>query len=698
MYIKKLILNNYQSYKETTLFFPEGICGIVGQFKNNKDRSNGSGKSSIIESFLYNIFDFSRTGSTNDLVRNSTTQMCVDATYDLNNEELRIIRAKDNKKNSIELYVNNEERHNIDSITDTQNRILRMISMNRQSFENSVCIMQHESDGFVKSTPTVMRNYISNIFGHNFYDLCADNTNDKLKETKANKNALIGIIDDYKKYDDETHLNNLESKSEEYKDLMNKYEKLSIKHNKEYVNSKTKLSEIEATTELKDNYKKQIKDKRWNLEEISNEIEKTKTRKIELEKDEIRLKNKITKITEKLNNMDVDDSKIDESEIKFQKTEKKIKVTEAQLHRLQNEYNSIKDTIRKFDELSICPTCEQEVKHGYKTDKIDLLKEELKNRKFETKETMNELEKLALKSKEYLQVIEQLKDMKTEKLLIESTLESTIEKFNGMTNSLKEKTNNLIELEAKKQKLVKDIKNLKQKYSEIDVDDTGIDSLKIQINNQLQSYKKYDSRFKEELKNYEHTKSEIKVYYENNEKLLSVKKQYKKLGTIESIYDTIKQGFTSIKNDIVDSTFVNIENNTNEILSDLSYSNFEIVFNGDPDAKKSKSPLDIVKNGKLMKYKSLSGGERTIVNFAIHLGVSNCFIGINNARPQFIFLDEIFASIDKFGREKIFEILNYLSNLYRQIFVISHVPEINNSFPNTILVEYDGEISDARVI
>ena len=60
MIIKKLILKNFKSHKNTTIEFNKGITIIVGE--------NGVGKSSILEGITYALFKKS-TLNQNDLTQ-----------------------------------------------------------------------------------------------------------------------------------------------------------------------------------------------------------------------------------------------------------------------------------------------------------------------------------------------------------------------------------------------------------------------------------------------------------------------------------------------------------------------------------------------------------------------------------------------------------------------------------------------------
>jgi DNA repair exonuclease SbcCD ATPase subunit len=77
------------------------------------------------------------------------------------------------------------------------------------------------------------------------------------------------------------------------------------------------------------------------------------------------------------------------------------------------------------------------------------------------------------------------------------------------------------------------------------------------------------------------------------------------------------------------------------------------------------------------KYYSLSGGERKRIDLAILFGLSsyqNQFVPTN-----LLFLDEIFANLDKIGCNAVLELLAYEKKQGRTIFVITHLDDIQDS-------------------
>jgi len=88
MDIKKLILHNFLSYKDTTLEIPdEGIYSFIGD--------TGSGKSSIRDAITWGIFGKCRTAVNDELIRDGEKETYVIVEFEHNGKNYRATRQKE---------------------------------------------------------------------------------------------------------------------------------------------------------------------------------------------------------------------------------------------------------------------------------------------------------------------------------------------------------------------------------------------------------------------------------------------------------------------------------------------------------------------------------------------------------------------------------------------------------------------------
>jgi exonuclease SbcC len=83
-----------------------------------------------------------------------------------------------------------------------------------------------------------------------------------------------------------------------------------------------------------------------------------------------------------------------------------------------------------------------------------------------------------------------------------------------------------------------------------------------------------------------------------------------------------------------------------------------------------------------------SGGEQDDVAIALRIALSRYIAETHELREStFLIFDEIFGSQDEERRGNIFRALRALEPYFPQIFLISHVADVQGEFGNTLVVE-----------
>jgi DNA repair exonuclease SbcCD ATPase subunit len=86
-------------------------------------------------------------------------------------------------------------------------------------------------------------------------------------------------------------------------------------------------------------------------------------------------------------------------------------------------------------------------------------------------------------------------------------------------------------------------------------------------------------------------------------------------------------------------------------------------------------------------YELYSGGERFRVDFATRIALSRLLARRASAPCRTLVIDEGFGSQDGHGREALMECLSMIRAEFGLVLVISHVDDLREALPNTILVE-----------
>lgn len=145
---------------------------------------------------------------------------------------------------------------------------------------------------------------------------------------------------------------------------------------------------------------------------------------------------------------------------------------------------------------------------------------------------------------------------------------------------------------------------------------------------------------------------------------------------------------------LIEQALPQIQQKANDILERLSDGAMTIQFvtqaeyrDKKRDDLKETLDIHISDSSGMRDYEMYSGGEAFRVNFAIRLALSEILAQRKGARLQTLVIDEGFGSQDALGRQRLVEAINTVRNDFAKIFIITHLDELKDAFPNRIEVE-----------
>jgi len=343
---------------------------------------------------------------------------------------------------------------------------------------------------------------------------------------------------------------------------------------------------------------------------------------------------------------------------------------------LETKIEQEKEKIKLLGEEATCPICESEI--GKENAKQILTKCEDKIIQYELEiKTINEdyrvlrlreesicsdKKSLTKKKEKY---DKQINDNKSNKMLIE-VKEESLDKKNVEIKSIEK------EIEIARTKLKEAKSNIVNEYTQdelgnIESDKERISKEKTMLNEKIKSYKSS----KDDL---DELKRKIKIERKKQSHYLILKNIFSKNGIIA---------------DIIGNCIEDIEEDCNQILKDINDGEMQVIFRTEKENKDKsvKDTLDIIVETEdgAATYEAFSGGEKTVINFAIRLALSKMLTKVNGVGFGFIVLDEVFGALDEFNRDKMSKVINYLKNEFGQIFIISH-DEMKERFGNYIKI------------
>lgn len=145
-------------------------------------------------------------------------------------------------------------------------------------------------------------------------------------------------------------------------------------------------------------------------------------------------------------------------------------------------------------------------------------------------------------------------------------------------------------------------------------------------------------------------------------KLATVSATLFKRSTLANVFSN--NGLIAYK---IESLVTDLEDLSNEFLSDLSDGRFSISFKV---STSDKLNVVITDNGKDIDILALSGGERARVNAAVLLAIRKLMQSLSGNRINLMILDETIEALDQHGKEKLIEVL--IAQEHLNTFLVSH--------------------------
>lgn len=200
MILRALELHNYGIFKGThrLQFKDRGeVLGVLARYENAKHRSNRSGKTSLIESILYNLTGSSRSDKEIDLIHYGEQVMHVYCVYeDDDGTKYKIKRGRDIKNNGL-LEINWLEK-----TTEAQREIDKLFGTSAKDLELTNYFKQADIHGFMESSHTGKSEFLMRWLANDHWKnkerlskIDRDVTKEKLRDNEAEKKALEASLE-----------------------------------------------------------------------------------------------------------------------------------------------------------------------------------------------------------------------------------------------------------------------------------------------------------------------------------------------------------------------------------------------------------------------------------------------------------------------------------------------------------------------
>jgi DNA repair exonuclease SbcCD ATPase subunit len=414
---KTLKVKNFLSIGKTivSVDFQKGLNIITGINKDLMDRQNGTGKSSLVDSFYFALFGETTRGIKKEFVVNNLTNESaeVSLTFSIDENEYEIIRTI--KPSKLNLFENGVDISR-DSMANTTEYILNILNLTPEIFTNCICLSINSTVPFMAQKNLEKKKFIEGIFNLDVF-------------SKMNS----GLKEEYGEVKKE-----IERKSEKYDDL-EKTVKLVLDQNK-------------RNSEEREKRRNQIEE---NISKLEKQIQVT---------------------SDNISKYVIDD--VSQNKVKIKKLEEKKKSKNDEIQQIFKQKTEISTEIKilKNDLLKIgtdqdeCPICLRAITDGdlehiddrKKTIQRDI--EEKSNIIVDFSKKQNDLEsEVTLMDK----AINLLKDSVNKNSLLEQQKNNDEEKVQYFNSQLSKERNALNDLQNYKEEEAKSVEEIQIQIQEI---------------------------------------------------------------------------------------------------------------------------------------------------------------------------------------------------------------------------------------
>lgn len=688
--LKKIHLINFLSHENTVIEMSDNDQLLI-------DGKSGSGKSSIVEAIIWNIYGEARVDNRN-LVRNGVDKATVSIMYhDTKSDTYYSIERSTTVKAKNSLLVeysdDGSEFRPIErtGLKDTQDWITNeFIKASYTLFINSIAYPQDNAENFVKQTATKRKDLLLEIANVSNFDTYYNRAKEELSLKKEGVARIESSIETNRKMiesqseklvDEEKILQELslveksielaQKELDSYKkekDLaLDSLNQLSIAESKE-LEVKGKLSRVTgylSSSQLKLNTVKSIK-----LEELKEKSEKLKELKEQLEVFEIKKRSDYERMS-KLNAIMADKPSGHNYDL--------------EIERLQQMLLPLIQDTGKCSAGDACPFVKPikdqigylsaQIADKEKERELYLVQIDIHNQKISAlppvlltdddhkniSELQDKLKLYAGAEEAYIRALDEVNSLQEIEQEVESW-KKELESIEIEQNTIKKDKELILSLINKDA-----LDSLDKKIEEVTSHITSFGYQKRSLDAKIA----LSQSAREMIKKLENEISELSN---------SISGKRKEIESLELIKEAF--GSKGLKTVVIDYLTPRLEEKINEILSKLS--DFRVQLDTQRDNSDGSSTIEGLfinifnEQGEQFDFNNYSGGEKLKITVAISEALASL------QRCGFRIFDELFIGLDEDSTDHFAEVVNQLQNEFGQVLCISHLRSIKDLFDRRV--------------
>lgn len=679
-----MTIKNFFSHEESEIDFNFKSCLLIGNTEGDYSKSNGSGKSSVFEALLWALFNKSRAPKMSDLVRWGETSASVVLEFETDGERYRVTRSRNNKSrvSSVTFEKLESEGTWIDcsgstpSLTNSE--IEKTIRLDFKTFVNTTYFRQNDASEFAEAEPYRRKEILKSIVDITKWDDWEDSAKKKIRAIKSE----IGILDALA--DEATVVSEKLKKEKEGMENCSKQIDI-IEHSISTEESSYQLF-LEELISMKSNLDFDSMEKtKMKIDEMNKRLGRLFSSRSSKENALSKLSSSKSSLSEKLEKIDtflegkrvVD---VDIAGLSFLKSKvtdlkseiKYIKITNSNLESKHLEEGSCDKCGSLVSDDMITKFCEEkELSIKNNNTKIKEMSEELKSILFEIKNT-EETETL---NRKVIDAIEKRSYCKERLVTLDSEIESISSDIASISDDI-DKIETELSLNEEKMSSLKD-SSYEDCEKKVSMKKQSLDGLR----NSLFVKKKEIGVHEANISQFE---SRLEKSSDVKKKLEDKRKELDEYVYLKNIFG--KNGIQTI---LLENIIKNHQAIANNVLKEICNEPIQIHMDTQKtsaDGSRTLETLDLTirKDGNILSYNSLSGGEKFRISIALALGLRDLAARFGGTNLNLIMLDEVNSPLDRYGVETLFvNVIEKISERYKTM-VITHDESLKEKFSNVI--------------
>jgi len=676
--VSKIKFDNTFCYGENNVINLDKLQGITGIFGKN-----AKGKSSIVGTIAYGLFNSSDRGSIKNIhIINSRKSNCkTEVDIVVNGSLFRIVRETSKKitKNNVwapttlNVYRINASGEILEDLTEEQRResekILRSMIGSPEEFHMTSLASQGEMNTFIKEKATSRKNILSNFLDMSVFESMNDlakketsNLRAELKQYTPTQGGWAQAINALKETKKDRQ-DSLDVVNVEKNEIQSEIEKLTKELHQDSKEEFISISEVEKSVLERDNIKSNANGVQLSLDAMSDEIFESEQ--------------KISKIENFITSFDIEDMKEKHSASKV--LVKTLWEIEGHFKAESAELANMEKSVKKLLEVPCgdsFPECKF-IKDSHR-DKRKIEEKRLKVNKLQTnvldlKESYKKIQK-----ENYEEKIEKYNAIVEKKSRLISDISSNRVQIQVSQNEI----SNLEKDFSKAEKLCKEIELRFSSQNQED-DKSGISKI---LDFKKEEFRKNDAQRVTLIKSVEATRLSLT-------QAVTQKNRYDELTIQLKVQDLFMQATSNrgMPIQIINSLLPKINSEISKILKGVVP--FTVLLEAELESNAMNVFIDYGDSKRIIEL--ASGMEKMISSLAIRVALINIS---SLPKTSMLIIDEGFGTLDETNLESCGRLLQSLKKWFKNIIIISHIDAIKDIVDHTIEITKSGPDSYVKSI